>query len=57
MNGPRAPVHGARMGIGLAVRALPASADRDRVDDGRSAFGVRSDVARADDQDLHAARR
>jgi hypothetical protein len=30
MNGPRAPVAGARIGIGLAVRALPASADRDR---------------------------
>jgi hypothetical protein len=30
MNGPRVPVAGARMGIGLAVRALPASADRDR---------------------------
>jgi hypothetical protein len=30
MTGPRAPVPGARIGIGLAVRALPTQADRDR---------------------------
>lgn len=30
MNGPRAPVLGARLGIGVAVRVLPARATRDR---------------------------
>ena len=30
MSGPRAPVAGARLGIDLAVRALPSRADRDR---------------------------
>jgi hypothetical protein len=30
MNGPRAPVPGARIGIGLAVRALPSRDARDR---------------------------
>jgi hypothetical protein len=30
MNGPRAPVAGARLGIDLAVRPLPTRADRER---------------------------
>lgn len=30
MTGPRAPVMGARLGVDLAVRALPTRADRDR---------------------------
>jgi hypothetical protein len=30
MSGPRAPLPGARLGIDLAVRALPSRADRDR---------------------------
>jgi hypothetical protein len=30
MNGPRAPVPGARLGVDLAVRALPTRADRER---------------------------